>query len=108
MRRGLASVRTITLKDGALGGRSHLLRYQQVRKIYQTIRCISNPKVPFKKSALGAARPVAFSTERPVPTARLVSRPVVVLRSFEELPPRTRAWWGVPCFERGADGVALT
>jgi hypothetical protein len=34
---------------GALGGRTHLLRFQRVTAILYSIRCISNPKVPLKR-----------------------------------------------------------
>ena len=36
---------------GALGGRSHLLRYQLVTKVCQTIRCISHPIGAFQQVA---------------------------------------------------------
>jgi hypothetical protein len=34
---------------GALGGRSHFLRFQRVTAILYSIRCISSPKVPLKR-----------------------------------------------------------
>lgn len=51
-RRGPVVRLWMTYSFGALGGRSHLLRYQLVTKVCQTIRCISNPKVPFKRCAM--------------------------------------------------------
>src|SRR6266700_1406670 len=40
---------------GALGGRSHLLGYQWLANICRTKRCISNPRVPFRKPLSGQA-----------------------------------------------------
>ena len=40
---------SMTYALGALGGRSHLLRYQWVAAILYSIRCISSPKVPLKR-----------------------------------------------------------
>jgi hypothetical protein len=40
---------SMTYVLGALGGRSHFVRFQRVTKICQTIKCISNPIVSFKR-----------------------------------------------------------
>ena len=41
----------MTYAPGALGGQSHLLRFQRVTKVGQTIRCISSATARFKANS---------------------------------------------------------
>jgi hypothetical protein len=68
--------RTLEPEGGALGGRSRLLRYQWVAKTCQAIRCISNAKGPFRKSAQGVACPLDFSREKAAAQLPLASQAV--------------------------------